>query len=83
MKNNPTNRLKNQPVSQPTHRPENNLINRYLNRITKDNHSIILQDKEKNHSEKKFWKLFYKSPSRLFYKQSLKPAYKSLNKSPS
>lgn len=41
MKNHPENRLKNQPV----HRPENNLIKRYLNRITKNNKSIIIQEK--------------------------------------
>ena len=51
MKNHPENRLKNPQANpqtnQPTHhRPENNLIKRYLNRITKNNNSIIIQEKK-------------------------------------
>lgn len=61
--NNPTNPQTNRPqANQPAHCPENNLINRYLNRITKNNHSIILYDKETNQNDKSFWKLFYKQP---------------------
>lgn len=51
MKNHPKNYSTNNPTThqtnQPVHRPENNLIKRYLDRITKDNHSIILHEKEK------------------------------------
>ena len=41
--NHQANRLK----SQPAHRPENNLIKRYLDRITRNNNSIILREQSK------------------------------------
>ena len=86
---NPTNPQAN-PQANPANQPirhQSNCLNRYLNRITKDNHSIILYDKEPNQNEKSFWKLFYKSPSRLFCKtlpwqynlQPLKNLYKNQN----
>ena len=48
--NHQANRLK----SQPAHRPENNLIKRYLDRITRNNNSIILREQSK-------WKPTYKN----------------------
>ena len=77
MKNNPTNTQTNQPANQPARQPAN-CLNRYLNRITKDNKSIILYDKE----QKSFWKLFYKLFHKTYWQYNLQPLknlYKNQN----
>lgn len=91
MKTNPTNPQTNYQTNHPQAnqpaRRQSNCLNRYLNRITKDNNSIILYDKETNQNEKSIWKLFCKSPSKLFYNtlprpynlQPLKNLYKNQN----
>lgn len=54
--NQPTNNLSyslNRPQANLSNR-QSNLLKRYLNRIAKDNNSIILHDKEPNQNEKSF-----------------------------